>query len=371
MSHSPSPIEAVRWLPIRNDAGLAIPAYAVLRPTGVISRGGQAVVTVARPDAAGGCLHLLSGQHPVPAGEFGLATLDTPWLARYDTTDIPAPGEQWGPAPNSWLLAKDRPGFTILGGAIADAEPRVMVVRGHCCDRWSCTNLEMCFTPTGSPGDDTPDVTGRYIAEDANLTPVGRGDSLIVGGESSWHFPGPSLGYLTLTDPDGNAALPLDTCGDFDFSFFYSPDALTTTRHELLSIGPLFGSAQFEVRINGSSDTNPNRFHVRVVDTTATETTVTDTSAAAAGESYHVRVGWRQASRQVTLQVDGGSPLTATTGGQGIQQQDSSVMLVGASVTFSGGVADGRLDGLRLWSRRLADWEVAAEHNGGAGRPCP
>jgi hypothetical protein len=109
---------SIRWLSFRNDAGEPIPPFAVLRPTGVVTVQGQAVLTVARPNADGGSFYFFNGPFAVDAGGFGSCTGDFPCFAAYDTADVPALGQQWGAKNGSWLLEKGHTGYKIIGGAI-------------------------------------------------------------------------------------------------------------------------------------------------------------------------------------------------------------------------------------------------------------
>jgi hypothetical protein len=109
---------SIRWLSFRNDTGEPIPPFAVLRPTGVVTVQGQAVLTVARPNADGGSFYFFNGPFAVDAGGFGSCTGDFPCFAAYDTADVPALGQQWGAKNGSWLLEKGHTGYKIIGGAI-------------------------------------------------------------------------------------------------------------------------------------------------------------------------------------------------------------------------------------------------------------
>lgn len=107
----------IRWLSFRNQSEEAIPPFAVLRPTGVITVHGQAVLTVSKPDTSGGLAHFFNGPFPVEVGGFGSCTADFPCYAAHDPSDQPALGDEWGPEAGSWQLVKANAGYQILGGA--------------------------------------------------------------------------------------------------------------------------------------------------------------------------------------------------------------------------------------------------------------
>jgi hypothetical protein len=116
---------SIRWLSFRNDSGEEVPGFAVLRPTGVISVEGQAVLTIAKPDSDGGSFYFFNGPFPVKYGKFGSGTADFPCFAAYDDSDAPQVGDVWGAKSGQWTLKKGNSGFKIVGGA---TNGRVLIV---------------------------------------------------------------------------------------------------------------------------------------------------------------------------------------------------------------------------------------------------
>lgn len=108
-------VDSIRWLPLRNDSGETLPAFACARITGVTIVEGQVVTTVAKPSTTLARHYLINGPSAVANGKYGSGTIDCPAYVLYDTADTPAFQEGWGPKPSQWTIAKGFPGFTILG----------------------------------------------------------------------------------------------------------------------------------------------------------------------------------------------------------------------------------------------------------------
>lgn len=101
----------------RNDSGEEIPAFGVMRVTGIETVGGRASAIVAKPSSSFERLYLVN-TYRVAADGIGEGT----WLSEanyvlYNTgSGTPAYGESWGPKSGQWTLEKYYYGFTILGG---------------------------------------------------------------------------------------------------------------------------------------------------------------------------------------------------------------------------------------------------------------
>jgi hypothetical protein len=106
------------WLEFVNANAGQIPAYAIVRVTGVSSvEAGRVVLTVDQPNAFGcqsNCF--VNGPVPVSAGQYGYCTRSGPMVALYDPADgTPAFGDAWGPRNGTWKLKKNTGGFFCLG----------------------------------------------------------------------------------------------------------------------------------------------------------------------------------------------------------------------------------------------------------------
>lgn len=111
---------------VRNDSLQTIPAFGVMRITGMVTVEDEEVFTVAQSNATFQRRVLVNGENEIThtsgtatygAGRF--CDLQTPVL--YDTADgTPAYDQWWGPYPSSWKLRRHCYGFQITGGANTD-----------------------------------------------------------------------------------------------------------------------------------------------------------------------------------------------------------------------------------------------------------
>ena len=109
-----------RWLAFRNDSGETIPAFAVMRITGVVTIEGRAVLTVAKPNADSLKNVLFNSSASVSSGGYGSGTYEFPCYAKYQTSSSAVLNDEWGTANGLWALKKDNTGFAIIGGETAD-----------------------------------------------------------------------------------------------------------------------------------------------------------------------------------------------------------------------------------------------------------
>lgn len=109
-------------IPFRNESGETVPAYGVMRVTGVEFVASVPLIIVAKPSTAFQRMYLVNGPMQVSGDSnqdrrgFGTWLSDAGFVL-YDDSNTPAYGEGWGPSASSWKIKKWRYGFTILGGA--------------------------------------------------------------------------------------------------------------------------------------------------------------------------------------------------------------------------------------------------------------
>ncbi|HLJ10988.1 MAG TPA: hypothetical protein VKU82_07360 [Planctomycetaceae bacterium] len=118
MPENYSAFDSQQWTEFVNNNAGQIPAYAIVRVTGLsVVRPGRVVLSVDQPNAFGcqaNCF--VNGPVPVSAGQYGYATRSGPVLALYDAADgTPAFGDAWGPRNGTWKLKKNTGGFFCLG----------------------------------------------------------------------------------------------------------------------------------------------------------------------------------------------------------------------------------------------------------------
>lgn len=128
MPHEASPLKRIQWFPFRNDNAGTIPAFGVMRITGVEERHGNALYTVDKPSTTFQRLYMINGPLDVPAGGYGSGTFDVAY-ALCSSSASPAYGESWGAKHDEWKLFEHRPGFFVLGGKTGTGEDQRALVR--------------------------------------------------------------------------------------------------------------------------------------------------------------------------------------------------------------------------------------------------
>lgn len=103
------PFHDIRWVTYRNDSGEEIPAYALLRITGVATVNGQTLFTAAKPNAS--TTHLIwafNSDIVVASGatNLGLCTFDFPAIAKINAGAAPVLNEMWGPTDAQWYIVR-------------------------------------------------------------------------------------------------------------------------------------------------------------------------------------------------------------------------------------------------------------------------
>jgi hypothetical protein len=112
------PFDSQPWQEFVNNNAGQVPAYGIVRATGLSTiEAGRVVMTVDQPNTFGcqsNCF--VNGPVPVNAGQYGYAARSAPVVALYDTADgTPAFGDAWGPRNGTWKLKKGTGGFFALG----------------------------------------------------------------------------------------------------------------------------------------------------------------------------------------------------------------------------------------------------------------
>ena len=117
-----------RWMDFNNVSGEEIPAFAVMKITGLDSES-NGRLTADQYDQFGAVYATaINGEHAVADTKNGKCTFSFPVWVMYDTGDTPALGESWGPVSGEWDARLRGIGFTVIGGAV---DGRVLVDRNH------------------------------------------------------------------------------------------------------------------------------------------------------------------------------------------------------------------------------------------------
>lgn len=169
MPHQDSPLKRIHWHPFRNVGSETIPAFGVMRITGVEERHGVAVYTVDKPSTTFQRLYLINGPKQVAAEGYGSGTFDVTY-ALCSSSASPAYGESWGAKHSEWLLFQHRPGFFMLGGYTGDgAAQRALVRQQEVSELWgsldgslsqgSSATLSVHFRDSATWTDSTMNIT--------------------------------------------------------------------------------------------------------------------------------------------------------------------------------------------------------------------
>ena len=117
MDRPVSEVSQIRWVPVLNDSGEAIPAFAAMRVTGVdTSVAGETTHKVGKPNSDNQTDVLFNGPCEIGIGLTGIGTPDLPATARYDEGDgTPSAGAEWGVESGGWKLRDSKTGFRVAG----------------------------------------------------------------------------------------------------------------------------------------------------------------------------------------------------------------------------------------------------------------
>jgi hypothetical protein len=130
-------------IPFRNDSGVEIPPYAIMRPkqtvdtgTEVIDRDGQWCIAVVKPDTVFARRYLINGPTAIPIDGYGMASDGSyPTLALRENEAGSGAGEGYGVQPSSWKLKWYSPGgfsFHAESGQAASGDYRGLFSQSEC-----------------------------------------------------------------------------------------------------------------------------------------------------------------------------------------------------------------------------------------------
>lgn len=112
--------KAIYDIPVRNDSGEDIPAFAVLCPTEVVEATGDWCIAVEKPGADFAQRYYINGPTVIPTDGYGMATdASYPAPVKRDTGDANY-GEGWGVLADSWELKRWHAGGFVMQAASGD-----------------------------------------------------------------------------------------------------------------------------------------------------------------------------------------------------------------------------------------------------------
>ena len=174
-----SPYRQVRWVEIYNVGAQEIPAFGAVEISGeeqpesgteLTPNAGRTVLQVRRPTCDSAPRVAFNGENPLGANKYGYGTLDMPaWSLCSTTTN----DDKVGTVKDSFILAKDKTGFIVLGGSYNGAT-RVTTPVGR--QEIYKATLKYAMCPSDTEGEienielvgtccDTETITGSKIAK--------------------------------------------------------------------------------------------------------------------------------------------------------------------------------------------------------------
>jgi hypothetical protein len=129
----PGVVTGVVGVPFKNVSGHTVPPGGVMLIDGTVTLGGFSYAACYRPDIFDR-FYLINGPTAILNGGFGQGSWmhgDTPWGVAVDGAFSPSPGDSWGPKKDSFLLFRDRPGFTPLTGTFTLNGQLCMTAKQH------------------------------------------------------------------------------------------------------------------------------------------------------------------------------------------------------------------------------------------------
>lgn len=112
------PFDGLPWFEFQNQNAAQVPAFGLMRVTGItVVEAGRVVITCDQPNAYGSqYAHMVNGDTPVSQNDYGVCTRFGLFPALYDNADgTPGFGDLWGPRNGTWKLKKNTGGFFVYG----------------------------------------------------------------------------------------------------------------------------------------------------------------------------------------------------------------------------------------------------------------
>jgi len=110
------PMPTIPIIPVRNDSGVAVPAWACMQITGTVEYGNQNYITIDQPTdnsgEAGG--FLFNSQSEIAIGGYGIAH-DGPVVRMLTDGSSVVAGDRWRPIVNAWTVEPGGSQFSAIG----------------------------------------------------------------------------------------------------------------------------------------------------------------------------------------------------------------------------------------------------------------
>lgn len=172
-------------IPFYNDSGEAVPAGALVEPTGALTVEGTAKAR--KPTRSNSLAVFVNGRVAVAAGKLGQCRPVAPWsLLRVHPDDLIGPGDTLGSKSGDWYARKGYAGFRPVGAAYSGFVPAVadgggvtsgmlvaMSTAANAGTQWT-TGLVQAYTVTG-------DLVAANPLETVEMQPLHPTDKLVSG----------------------------------------------------------------------------------------------------------------------------------------------------------------------------------------------
>lgn len=171
---------------VRNDSGETIPAFAVMRVTGVVEVKQETIFTVDQQDTSDAPV-LINGPTPIPDGEYGVIQPGPIFAAYFDSAASPAVGDELGSEDGEWKLTTAGSGWVFLG-ALTDEAIGLFRQEGGGSDVAAIAN-----------GDVDPGASGDFFLADASFSATADSDT--ATNDSAVTIPSGTKCYLGKVSP--------------------------------------------------------------------------------------------------------------------------------------------------------------------------
>ena len=139
-------LDSYTWFPYRNDSGETVPAFAVMKVTGVVAAAARATLTCDKPDSDA-TMYVTNGPFAVSDGAFGDCCVTPHRIVNY--TGSLSAGDRCSPKVNDWVVEEDSGGLFAVVGVVDSNRSLALVFL----DQIAAGGMKLIKSPSGGiPG---------------------------------------------------------------------------------------------------------------------------------------------------------------------------------------------------------------------------
>lgn len=139
-------LESYTWFPYRNDSGETVPAFAVMKVTGVVAAAARATFTCDKPDSDA-TMYVTNGPFAVSDGAFGDCCVTPHRIVNY--TGSLSAGDRCSPKVNDWVVEENSGGLFAVVGVVDSTRSLALVFL----DQIAAGGMKLIKAPSGGiPG---------------------------------------------------------------------------------------------------------------------------------------------------------------------------------------------------------------------------